>query len=220
MKLSKRLQCIFDMIPAGGIAADVGSDHGKLIISLFLEGKISKGYAIENKNGPFSRLKGEIEINKVDKNIIPLLSDGISELPMEVDRVIVAGMGGYLINDILKSHQERLENVKWIIVDPHNAIKEVREEITNLGYHIYDEEMIYEDQIYYEIILFKKGKGQELSELEKEFGPILLKKKSTLFKQKYEEKLKSIRDMIDKKAIPATKKAVLEAEIKRIEEIL
>jgi len=220
MKLSKRLQCIFDMIPAGGIAADVGSDHGKLIISLFLEGKISKGYAIENKNGPFTRLKGEIEINKVDKNIIPLLSDGISKLPMEVDRVIVAGMGGYLISDILKSHQEKLENVEWIIVDPHNAIKEVREEITNLGYHIYDEEMIYEDQIYYEIILFKKGKGQELSELEKEFGPILLKKKSTLFKQKYEEKLKSIRDMIDKKAIPATKKAILEAKIKRIEEIL
>ena len=34
MKLSKRLQTIYDMVPKG-LAADVGADHGKLIISLF-----------------------------------------------------------------------------------------------------------------------------------------------------------------------------------------
>ena len=45
MKLSKRLQAIYDMIPSG-VAADVGSDHGKLIISLFEGGVISKGAKI------------------------------------------------------------------------------------------------------------------------------------------------------------------------------
>ncbi len=60
MKLSKRLQAIYDMVPSG-VAADVGSDHGKLIISLFEGGVISKGYAIENKKGPYTRLVKAIE---------------------------------------------------------------------------------------------------------------------------------------------------------------
>ena len=60
MKLSKRLQAIYDMVPSG-VVADVGSDHGKLIISLFENGVITKGYAIENKKGPYDRLVKAID---------------------------------------------------------------------------------------------------------------------------------------------------------------
>ena len=99
MKLSKRLQSIYDMVPSG-VTADVGSDHGKLIISLFENGVISKGYAIENKKGPYNRLVKAINTHGVQDNVIPMLSDGISELPTDVDTVVIAGMGGFNVIDI------------------------------------------------------------------------------------------------------------------------
>ena len=101
MKLSKRLQAIYDMVP-NGVVADIGSDHGKLIISLFQNGIISKGYAIENKKGPYSRLVKAIEDSGCSDSIVPMFSDGISELPSDVDTIVIAGMGGFNIIEILK----------------------------------------------------------------------------------------------------------------------
>ena len=49
--LSKRLTAIYKMVP-GGIAADIGADHGKLMIALFEDGIISHGYAVENTSLP------------------------------------------------------------------------------------------------------------------------------------------------------------------------
>ena len=220
MKLSKRLQTIFDMLPSCNVAADIGSDHGKLIISLYLGNKISKGYAVENKKGPFERLKKEIEAHNLLDKITPMLSDGVSELPNDTDIVIVAGMGGSLINKILVKDKDKLTNVRYIIVDPHNAIKDVREEITNIGYHITNEEIIFEDGIYYEIILFEKGLSNKLTDLEKEFGPILLKKKDEIFKAKYQEIINLIDNNLSKEEIPEVRKIELRKEKEKILEVL
>ena len=48
IKISKRLETIAAMVPKS-VVADIGSDHGKLMIELFNSGKITKGYAVENK---------------------------------------------------------------------------------------------------------------------------------------------------------------------------
>ena len=55
IKISKRLETIASMVPKS-VVADIGSDHGKLMIELFNSGKITKGYAVENKKGPYNRL--------------------------------------------------------------------------------------------------------------------------------------------------------------------
>ncbi|MFA6660538.1 MAG: SAM-dependent methyltransferase, partial [Bacilli bacterium] len=44
IKLSLRLETILDMTPAS-VVADVGSDHGKLMIALYESGKVTHGYA-------------------------------------------------------------------------------------------------------------------------------------------------------------------------------
>ena len=218
MKLSKRLQAIFDMVPSG-IAADVGSDHGKLIISLYEENVISKGYAIENKTGPYKRLVEEIEKHGLIEHVIPLLSDGITDLPPFVNTVIIAGMGGNNIIKILKAHPHKLRNVSTIIVDAHNAVPEVRKEISNMGYVIADEDMVQEDDIYYEIIKFIKGDIAILNEPDLEFGPKLRSEKSLLFIQKYKERLNEI-DKLLEKGLPETRVNELNDEKERIKSVL
>ena len=219
MKLSKRLQAIYDMVPPG-VVADVGSDHGKLIISLFENGIICKGYAIENKKGPYSRLEKTIKEHGLENSVIPMFSDGISELPADVSVVVIAGMGGFNVIDILKKNPSKLRNVKTIIVDAHNAIPELRKQVCKMGYVIADEDIVYESGVYYEIIKFNAGEVGYLDDPDIEFGPILRNEKSLTFKDKYNSRIKEIDNLLSTKKIPESKCKELNLEKERIRSVL
>lgn len=219
VKLSVRLQTIFNMIATDSIVADVGSDHGKLMISLFEKGIISHGYAIENKKGPYERLKKALEKEDIIDNIVPLFSDGITDLPECVDTVVIAGMGGKTIIDILKRHQNKLDKVQTLIIDGHSCLPSLREEITRMGFNIADEKIIKEEGIFYEIIKFMKSDTAFYNETDVEFGPILRKEKSAEFKEKYQDRIKEIDNLL-LKGLPNDVTNKLLAEKHKIEGVL
>ena len=96
------------MVPFSTVA-DIGSDHGKLMIALFETGKIPHGYAVENKQGPYNRLVKALTERNLEEDVVPLFSDGITDIPKKVSTIILAGMGGGLIIDILKAHPEKIK---------------------------------------------------------------------------------------------------------------
>lgn len=201
MILSKRLETIKSMCPKG-IVADIGADHGKLIISLVKNGIASFGFAIENKKGPFDRLVTAIENSGYSAKIKPIFGDGIELLPENVNTIILAGMGGLNIVSILKKHPKKLENVSTIIADAHNAIPQMRESVCDMGFSIADEKIVYEDGIYYEIIKFIKSDRAFYSDIDLEFGPILRTQKSSMFKAKYKTRIYEIDNLINTQKLP------------------
>lgn len=219
MILSKRLEAIEKMCPKG-VIADIGSDHGKLIISLVKKGIATFGVAVENKKGPYDRLVNAIKEVDLNHKITAIFGDGIEKIPSNVDTVILAGMGGQNIVSILKRHPEKLENVNTIIVDPHNAIPFVREQISLMGYSISDEEIVYEDDIYYEIIKFTKSKHAFYSDIDLEFGPVLRNIKSTTFKQKYQKRLIEIDRLMKECKLPKPRIDELVVEQNKIRSVL
>lgn len=216
ISLSKRLKTIFGMVPHQ-IIADVGADHGKLVIALVECKKINKAYAIENKKGPFERLIKEIEKANFSDKIIPLFSDGISILPDDVKTLVLAGMGGINIINIINSHLENLKNVDTIIVDAHTLTSKVREFICSIGFIIADEKIVYEENVYYEIIKFIRATQAIYSSEDFEFGPILRERKEMLFIQKYETRIKEIDFMLQTKQIPSYKLMEFIKEKERIQ---
>ena len=219
MTLSKRLQAIYEMVPYS-VTADIGSDHGKLMIALFNDGKIPKGYAVENKKGPYDRLVKALKENNIDEDVVPLFSDGISELPVNVGTVVLAGMGGDTILKILLDHIEKLKHVQTIIIDAHTNTPKLRKEISELGFIIADEKMVEEDGIYYEIVKFIRSDVAFYSDKDIEFGPILRMEKSTLFKQKYEARIKEIERLLNNKSLPENKIIVLSEEKSKLLNII
>jgi tRNA (adenine22-N1)-methyltransferase len=219
VKLSRRLKTIYDMCPKS-IVADVGADHGKLIISLVENGIASYGYAIENKKGPFERLKKAIEEAHLIDKIKVLLSDGLKDIPDTVNTIVIAGMGGDLIVNILKRDILKLKNITTIIADAHSNIKHLREEITKMRYIISAEEIVLDAKKYYEIIKFTKADIAFLSEIDKEFGPFLRKEKSCAFKEKYAERIKKIEALIKNGQLSETRKEALLEEKRRIDSVL
>ena len=219
MTLSKRLQAIYDMVPYS-VTADIGSDHGKLMIALFNDGRIPKGYAVENKKGPYNRLTEALKEAHIEEDVVPLFSDGITDLPISVSTIVLAGMGGETILKILNDHPEKLKLVQTIIVDAHTSVPKLRKEISEMGFIIADEQIVEEDHIYYEIIKFIRSDVAYYSENDLEFGPILRKEQSCLFKAKYEARLQEIDYLLLNKALPENKINVLCEEKKRIFSII
>ena len=219
IKLSKRLETIASLVPKS-VVADIGSDHGKLMIELFNSGKITKGYAVENKKGPYTRLVKALEEEGIIDNVIPMLSDGITELLKCVNTVVIAGMGGKAIVNILKKDLSKLENVDTLVIDAHSCLPYLREEVSKIGYQIAEERIIKEDDIFYEIIKFTKSDIAFYSDDDYEFGPILRKEKSALFKEKYQSRIDEIDNLINTKKLPYNRVSILMAEKNKLETIL
>ncbi len=217
--LSERLQTIYEMVPKG-VVADIGADHGKLIIALFEGGIISHGYAVENKKGPYNRLVKAIKEKDLLDDIIPLFSDGIKDLPPTVHTVIIAGMGGSTIIDILKKYPNKTNQIETLIIDAHNATPKVREEVCKMGFVIADEKMVREDEIFYEIIKFVRADVAFYGENDLEFGPILRNEKSAIFKEKYQNRINEIDKLLANKNLPEKRIVELSKEKERISSIL
>ena len=203
------------MAPKSDFIADIGADHGLVSVELIKREIANKVFAVENKIGPYSRLVSEIKNNLLETQIETSLSFGISYLPSNVSTVIIAGMGGKLIVDILKCHQDKLEHVNYLLVDAHSDLEYLRREVVSLGYKIENETIILEDKVYYEIILFKKGNA-EYSVDEYRFGPILIKEKEETFILKWSMQINKYRTLLEDENINKNRKKELKNEIERI----
>ena len=219
IKLSERLQIIHDMVPKS-VVADIGSDHGKLMVALVQSETITKGYAVENKEGPFERLRSNLIRYHVNDKITPLFSDGLKDLPRDVKTIVIAGMGGLNIVNILKAHPEKLVRVETIIIDAHNAVPLARKEICQMGYAIADEKIVKEDDIFYEIIKFIKADKAIISDEDLEFGPILRHEKSATFKEKYKNRIFEIDAILAKGTLPEARIHSLNEEKAKLERYL
>ena len=216
--LSKRLSSIYKLTPHD-ITIDVGADHGQLIISLVENNVIERGYAVENKKGPFERLVKAINASKVKDKIVPIFASGIKKMPKDTKTVIIAGMGGPTIINILKDDKDKLDSVDTILIDSHGAFFDVRKEISSLGFYIDMEEVVEEDDIFYEIMRFKKG-HKDYTDDDYFFGPILWKEKSQLFIKRWNKRKNDIETLLCNDEIPIHRKTELKNELERINKAL
>ena len=107
MQLSLRLSAIADLVTEGNRLVDVGCDHGYLPVYLIFEKKIPQAIAADVGKGPLSRAKEHIHQYGLDNYIETRLSDGLKEIGKEEgDTLVIAGMGGPLMEKILTEGEE------------------------------------------------------------------------------------------------------------------
>lgn len=180
---SKRICEIAKLIKPYKIIADVGCDHGYLIIESFLNSDVSKAIAIDNKIGPLNSAKKNLE--KYNFNVRFSLSSGVSDIDDDTEVVVISGMGGLLISKIISddlTNNKKLYNVKRLILQANRNNFELRKFLMENNYQIIDEKIIYEDDKYYEIIVCERVNEKIIYTFEElYFGPMLLKRKDDIF---------------------------------------
>ena len=78
------------------------------------------------------------------------LSDGVDQLQVgEVDSILIAGMGGDLVINIISNGMEVCRNAKELILQPQSELERVRQFLREHKFKIIDEDMIIEEGKYY-----------------------------------------------------------------------
>lgn len=206
-RLSKRLQTILRMVRNSHLILDLGADHGLLSKALLEEKKGERIIASEKGNGPFKTLAfnlrsfPEIEVRQ---------GDGLSVITSEdkADEVIIAGMGGKTILDILEKGKPLLPSFSFLVLEPQSDFHDFFPGLKDLGLVLIDEEYVVERKKYYPVCLYIYGKEKELNEAEAEFGRIALAKKDPLLKEKI---------LKEKSALSALPESGLKKNLKRID---
>lgn len=179
--ISNRLLAIVNLIKNDNNIADIGSDHGYVLIELRKQGFKSNLLGVENKVNPYNRLIKNIKLSNfsdIDAN----LSDGLDMVSAQYHTIILAGMGFNNIVTIISKNIAKLKNITNFIIDAHTDKGKVRDYFSSLGYKIEDETIVFEDNIYYDLINFVKCQNSpNYTKEELEFGPINLIKKEDSF---------------------------------------
>ncbi|NLN15184.1 MAG: SAM-dependent methyltransferase [Tissierellia bacterium] len=199
MDLSNRLLEITKFVPKGSVVADIGTDHGYIPVYL-VEKEISER-VIASDISPASLEKTVEYVNrmKLQDKIQTRVGDGLKVLkPAEVDTVIIAGMGGILISNILEESREVTDTIDTFILQPMVASYELRKYLTANGFKIVEESLAKEGRRLYEIIIVKRGEEIIAKDIYYEIGPRLIEKKHPLLKDFIAWKKQEVEDIIRK----------------------
>lgn len=220
VNINKRLEMIAFKIHDNRSVIDVGCDHALLGIYLVLNRDNVKVIASDINDGPLKKAKENIKKYKVEDKVKVKLGNGIDTIENDIDTVVISGMGGLNMIGILKYKTNLLKNVSTIVLSPNNYTKEVRREITKLGFYIKDEELVLEKGIIYPVIVFERGR-KFYKKSDYIYGPVLLQKKSSLFKKYLERELltkETILKVMPKKYIG--RRLTLKNEVKNLKKLL
>ena len=216
MILSKRLETIIYLVDQGENVADIGSDHGFIVIELINRNIAASCLAVENKIGPYNNL---VKNTSLIKNIKTSLSDGLKEVDKQFSTVIIAGMGFNTIKEIINDSIEKLDFIDTFIIDSHTLTYELRKFMSEIGYFIKDEQCLIENKIFYEIIKFQKG-HKVYSEVELKYGPILLNNRSEDFMTHYSNQIEKLKSLVRLHQISSIRKKEIALEISSLEAII
>ncbi len=178
--MKKRLQKLCNLTE-GDACADIGCDHGYLC-EMMVEKGVKDIYACEVTEKNLMKAQKNITnyINRKCKNVVIcnnqvtyeggqvhfVLSNGFKNLQIIPKCVIIAGMGGELILNILLEDKLRLPEI--LILQPNTKIELVRSTLMQY-YQIIEDKVLYDCGKYYNIIKAVKG-NDTLTKLEILFG--------------------------------------------------
>ena len=153
-QLPKRLETIIERMPDSGCLADIGCDHAYVAIEAVRRGRAARALACDVRKGPLQQAAEHILCAGLAGKIETRLSDGLEQVaPGEADTVVVAGMGGPLMERIL---QGRLGDFAHFVLSPQSEIPHFRRFLLAEGMQIDEETMLIDEGKYYVILNVSK----------------------------------------------------------------
>ena len=153
MELTERLLAAASFVRDGSYLIDVGTDHAYLPIYLAETGKISSATASDINEGPCESARGHIAENGFADKINVVRANGLAgHCARGKTDIVIAGMGGALICEILeKADFIKQEGVR-LILQPMRNVADVRAYLLGNGFRIVGEALAREEERIYEII--------------------------------------------------------------------
>lgn len=140
MTLSNRLETLLDLVPRCSLAADIGADHALLTLELLRRGTAERVLCTDLSEPSLNKAKTAVAERGEDARVIFCLGDGLSAIHgYSPEAIVIAGMGGETIADILKAHPPR-EGVRYLL-QPMSRASHLRRFLSENGYAVTEERL-------------------------------------------------------------------------------
>lgn len=199
MKLSERLATIAELIPRCGILSDIGTDHAFIPIFAVENGLCERAIAADLRKGPLEMAEANIRRHGLESRIELRLGNGLEPVrPEECDVIVIAGMGGLLIRDILSSAHEKSNRASLLLLQANNAVDALRKWLYENGYEVLEEKLISDAGKLYSLIKSKwTGVPAIKGEFELYIGERIFEGNDVLLGMYLQKKLKELEVIIE-----------------------
>lgn len=153
IKLDDRLSAVASLVRNGKRVADIGTDHGYLVAYLVENEICPGGIAADLRVGPLENARQTVIQQGLSDKIDLILSDGLQNIPENAcDDIVIAGMGGNLIAEILEKAPWVKDSSINIVAQPMTHAEVLRQWYIDNGFSINQEKTATDGKRYYCII--------------------------------------------------------------------
>lgn len=193
--ITPRLRSIINFITDANVVADIGCDHAYVAITLVSEGRAKKVIACDIKEGPLKIASDNIKKYNKEQSVTARLGSGLDPIEEnEADTIIIAGMGGELIEEILKENIKKAR-CNHLILQPMNSQETLRHWLIENDFVIEKEDIAIEGFKVYNILSVKCGHMEHFKEeIEYHIPPYLKNHKN--YKKLYQKKERELKKVI------------------------
>jgi len=153
--ISKRIKVLARLTNGSSYLYDCGCDHGLVIKEALVNKYIKKAMASDIAPGPLARAK--LNLEKYKSQVSFHLMDGLNSIHEKVDAILIAGMGGLLIKDILESHLINNTNFdnynKKFILQPNSKQDVLRSFLLNNNFYISQDFVVMDKEKFYQVLV-------------------------------------------------------------------
>ena len=171
-ELDKRLKLCADFVRKGVRVADIGTDHAYLPVWLCKNGIAISAIAADINPLPLERGTQTIIKYNAENLVKTCLSNGLSEInPDDVDDIVIAGMGGELISDIIDKAKWTKNKKYHFILQPMTKAEILRDYLYSNKFEIVEEKATYVDNKIYSVMsVYYTGEFKNYNILKKYYG--------------------------------------------------
>ena len=215
IRIDERLTAIATLIK-GGTVADVGCDHGKLGYYLVSTDRAEKVVATDISAPSLQKAQELAFDNGVSHLMETRLGDGLSPIKSkEADVVVIAGLGGDVMAEILSSARIEGKEFDHFVLSPNTHPEKVRRELAHSHHTIVTDNLTECAGKYYTIISTQLNKDykETLDDEQIVYGKFFTT--DEVFKKRTLEEIATMRNILE-----THRSTQLEEKISRLEGIL
>ncbi len=214
MGYGKRIDTLCSLLLPAKTFADVGCDHGYCSEYMLKNSLCEKAILSDISKGSLKKAETLLFRYIEEGRAEAVLGDGFCGVPKTTDEVLIAGMGGHEIVDILSDEKYGFLPERFVFQPMHDA-EMLRRYLIGAGAFL-ERDFTFKDGKFYDVIAGRKrGEGeraQEYSDAEYEFGRENLQTRPAAFLERTERQLKNLSRYLSD---PARRKESREELLKR-----
>jgi tRNA (adenine22-N1)-methyltransferase len=160
--LSRRLECVLELVHSCGVLADVGTDHAHLPVAAVCRGVAERAIAADLREAPLRGARAHIERSGVADRVLLVQGDGLHALgSRDVQAVVMAGMSGDSMLRMFEAAPDVLARLEQLTLQPNQNVEALRAWARRSGWHLRDERMLEERRQFFVVCAFVRAAGDD-----------------------------------------------------------